>query len=141
MSTVRIRHVRNSVALQALLSSPDGGVAKDLFRRGVKVQNQAKRNLERSPRRIDTGTLRSDIHVELITFAGKPAVRIGFNVFYGLYVHDGTGVYGPKGVPITPKSAKFLRWKSKKGKWMFARQVLGMRPNPFLKDAVDAAKD
>lgn len=141
MGTARVRVVHHSIELQQLLTSSAGAIAKDLFRRGVKVQNQAKKNLERSPRRIDTGTLRSDIHVELLSMGGKPVVRVGFNVFYGIYVHDGTGIYGPKGVPIRPKTAKFLSWKSKKGNRVFARQVLGMRPNPFLKDAVSAAKD
>lgn len=137
----RIRHVKDQAGLNAILTSPTGGVAKDLFRRGVKIQNRAKKNLEREPRRIDTGNLRSDIHVQLLSFGGKPAVRVGFNLFYGIYVHDGTGIYGPTGTPITPKIAKVLRWKSKKGKIMFAHQVKGMRPNPFLKDAVIAAKD
>ena len=141
MGTARVRLVRDRAALNALLTSPQGGVAKDLFRRATNVQNRAKRNLERQPRRVDTGNLRADIHVQVLTFAGKPAVRVGFNLFYGLYVHDGTGIYGPKGTPITPRSAKFLRWKSKSGKWMYARSVKGMRPNPFLADAVVAAKD
>lgn len=137
----RIRVVRHNRQLQAILSSPSGGVYKDIFRRAVKVQNQAKRNLERPPRRIDTGRLRSDIHVQMVIVGGLPVGRVGFNVFYGVYVHDGTGIYGPKGTPITPTRAKFLRWKKKGGKgYVYAKVVKGMRPNPFLKDALKVAK-
>lgn len=141
MGTAKVRVIHHAQELAILLSSPSGGVAKDLFRRGVNVQNRAKKNLERNPRRIDTGNLRSDIHVQLLSLGGKPAVRVGFNLFYGVFVHDGTGIYGPKGTPITPRVSTYLRWKTKKGGWMYAKSVKGMRPNPFLKDAVVAARD
>lgn len=140
MGTAKVRLVRNQQELALLLSSPSGGIAKDLFRRGVNVQNQAKKNLENDPRRVDTGNLRSDIHVQLLSLGGKPAVRVGFNLFYGVFVHDGTGIYGPRGTPITPRVSTYLRWRTKKGQWMFAKSVLGMKPNPFLKNAVSAAK-
>lgn len=124
-----------------MLSSPNGAVAKDLFRRGEKVKNKAKKNLEREPRRVDTGTLRSSISNQLLSIGGKPAVRVGTNVFYALFVHDGTGIYGPTGRYIYPVQAQYLSWKTKGGKRVFALRVAGMKPNPFLKDAVDAAKD
>lgn len=124
-----------------MLQSRDGAVAKDLFRRGKKVEAKAKKNLQRPPKRVDTGHLRSSIHTTLLTVGGLPAVQVGTTVFYAIYVHEGTGIYGPRGQPIRPINAKFLSWKSKKGQRIFARQVLGMRPNPFLRDAMDAAKD
>lgn len=136
-----MHHIRDKRALQAMLTSPDGAIAKDLFRRGKKVEARAKLNLQRPPQRVDTGTLRSSISTQLLTIGGKPAVRVGTNVYYALYVHDGTGIYGPKGTYITPISAKYLSWKLKNGKRVFALRVRGMEPNPFLKDAVMAAKD
>lgn len=72
---------------------------------------------------------------------GKITVRVGTGVFYALYVHDGTGLYGPKGAYIVPKTAKFLSWKLKGGKRVYALKVRGMKPNPFLRDAIIAAKD
>lgn len=141
MATAGVKHVRDKQALHALLTSPTGAIAKDLFRRGKKVEAKAKLNLQRYPKRIDTGTLRSSITTQLFTLSGKPAVRVGTNVFYALYVHDGTGIYGPRGRYITPVSAKFLSWKLKGGKRVFALKVKGMPPNPFLKDAVMAARD
>lgn len=141
MASARVHHHVNSSELKILLASPSGAVAKDLLRRGKKVESKAKQNLSRNPRRIDTGTLRSSIKTELLSLGGKPVVRVGTNLFYAIYVHDGTGIYGPKGTPIKPKQAKMLSWKAKTGKRVYAKQVKGMRPNPFLTDAVDAAKD
>jgi hypothetical protein len=141
MAKAKITLVRNQAELALLLTSPTGGVAKDMFRRGTNVQNKAKKNLENDPRRIDTGNLRSDIHVQLLSLGGKPAVRVGFNLFYGVFVHEGTGIYGPKGTPIVPRVSTYLRWRTKKGQYMYAKSVKGMRPNPFLKNAMSAAKD
>lgn len=124
------------------MSSPTGPIAKDLFRRGKKVEAKAKANLNnRSPRRVDTGRLRSSITTQLISVSGKPAVRVGTNVIYAIFVHDGTGIYGPKGAYIYPKRKKYMSWKSKGGKRVFAVKTKGMKPNPFLADAVLAAKD
>lgn len=139
----RLRVIHHPEELALLLTSPGGGVVKDLHRRCLNVQNQAKRNLERAPRRVDTGTLRSDIHIQLLTGSGNPPTpigRVGFNVFYGIYVHDGTGIEGPRGTYIRPRQARFLRWKNKRGRYVYARKVAGMAPNPFLKDALSAAK-
>jgi hypothetical protein len=136
----KISHHINQAELRAILTSPSGAVAKDLFRRGKKVEAAAKRNLEDDPRRINTGALRSSIHTTVITVGGAIAVQIGSNLFYAIYVHDGTGIYGPKGTVIRPKSAKALRWKSPKGKFMFAKYVRGMKPNHFLTKALPAAK-
>ena len=141
MARANVKHNLNRAGISAMLSSPNGAVAKDLFRRGKKVETKAKQNLSRNPRRIDTGLLRSSINTQLISLGGKPAVRVGTNVYYALWVHDGTGIYGPRGAPIKPKTAHALSWKVKGGKKVFARSVKGMQKNPFLKDAVNAAKD
>lgn len=127
-------------------------VARDLLRRGFKVQARARVLLGGGgghPKRIDTGDLRSSVQVQLRALAGAPVVRIGSNRKTARWVHDGTGIYGPRGRPITPKSAKVLVFSSalygsKTGKnrgKVFARSVKGMRPNPFLKDALPAARD
>lgn len=54
---------------------------------------------------------------------------------YSEFVHDGTGVYGKLGTPIKPKNAKVLAWRSG-GKWIFAKQVLGQKANPFVERTV-----
>jgi hypothetical protein len=86
--------------------------------------------------------------VQLTTKNGYPAVRVGTHLKYARWVHDGTGLYGPRHAMIKPRSAKFLVFKSarygaKKGKGkgkVFVKQVRGVQPNPFLKSAIPYAK-
>ncbi len=90
--------------------------------------------------------------------------RIYSNVEYAMAVHEGTGVYGPEGHPIVPKTAKALKffWR-KTGKMMifkgdldtprekasfaaWARErnmtpvfswVQGQKPNPYADRAIE----
>lgn len=124
--------------------------AKDLLRRGLKVQAKARRlvgGAEGHPKRVASGLLRSSIDVKLIEIAGSPAVRIGSGKKYAKWVHDGTGIYGPHNTRIVPKTAKALvfaskQYGAKKGKFkgkVVVRSVKGMQKNEFLKDALPAA--
>lgn len=143
MAIVRFTHRLDLSAVRVLLTSPHGGVAQDMLRRGLLVETQAKRNLGGidGPKRIDTGRLRASINTQLITRDGAPAAVVGTNVFYARFVHDGTGLYGPRHAVIKPKRRKFLRYRSRQtGKWTFARQVRGSRGNPFLLNALPAAR-
>lgn len=54
---------------------------------------------------------------------------------YAKWQDEGTGIYGPNRAPIRPKNAKTLRFKNKAGKWVFARQVKGVKPKNFMKKA------
>ena len=151
MAQTRVFHKINNVAMHHIFDSPTGPVARDLFKRGIRVQSRARKNLGGAtgsgPKRVDTGLLRSTVFNELVTNGPQLRVRIGTRVFYGIYVHDGTGIYGPKGTRIYPVNGKFLVWKSsaygaKKGKYAgyaFATSTKGMKPNPFLKEALPAA--
>ncbi len=58
---------------------------------------------------------------------------------YAKWVHDGTGVYGPRGVPITPRKAPFMVFNVD-GKWFKRKTVLGQQPQPFLKEALEDAE-
>ena len=148
-----VTHVFNEAQFQFIISSPIGGVAKDLLKRGAKVESRAKRNLGggtgTGPRRVDTGLLRASIHSQLIKHHETLGVRVGTGVYYALWVHNGTGIYGPKHTKITPKTAKALVFRSKiygakKGKYagrVVVRSVKGMRGNPFLADALAAFND
>lgn len=142
-------------ALKALLSGPQSGLYKDMLRRGKKVESKAKQNLSGDggahPKRVDTGRLRSSVQTVMTVFNSFPAAEVGTNVEYALEVHDGTGIHGPKGQMIVPVNKKVLRWKTKgltgknlkkKGKqvYTFSMKSSGMMPNPFLKDALSAAK-
>lgn len=57
-------------------------------------------------------------------------------VHYADYVLHGTGIYGPKKRPITPKKAKALVFKVK-GKTVFAKSVKGQKPDDYVGRAVE----
>lgn len=117
------------------------GIARDMQRRGLRVESAAKVRISGHPKRVNTGRLRSTIKAVPIRRRGVPGSRIGTNVKYALLVHNGTGIYGPRHQPIRPKTKKFLRFIPKGGAhYVFAKSVRGMRPNPFLTDALIAAR-
>lgn len=144
MATAHVTHKLNTQAIQALLSGDEGPVARTLLVRGYRVQSRAKQNLGGAtgsgPKRVDTGRLRASISTQLVRRAGYPAVRIGTNVKYAMWVHDGTGLFGPKHAYIYPKTKRYLRFKPKGAQgYVYAKRVKGMKPNPFLLDALEAA--
>lgn len=129
MSSVEIRV--NNVALQNMLRNPKGQVARGILKIGKKVERRAKRLVP-----VDQGVLRNSISTELIIRKG-PVARIGTKAKYALYVHEGTGIYGPRGVPITPKHSKVMVFTSRKtGNLVYARSVKGMKGTPYLRDAL-----
>lgn len=148
-----VHHKKDPTVLQHMFNSPTGAVAKDLMKRGARVESRAKRNLSgiggSGPKRVDTGHLRSSIKHQLVFRPEGLSVRIGTNVYYARWVHDGTGLYGPRHQVIKPKRAKALVWRSqlhgqKSGKfrgYVVVKSVKGMRPNPFLAAALPAFRD
>lgn len=140
----KVTHVLNNAQIAYILRSPNGPVARDLIKRGIKVQSRAKRNLGGStgsgPRRVDTGLLRSTLGTQLRTDGAELVMRVGSGLYYSRWIHDGTGLYGPKHTWIVPKAKKWLRWHDKGGKVHFAKRIKGIKPNPYLKDALPAYK-
>lgn len=136
----------NAGAIDALLRSPRGPVAGDLLRRGRAVESRAKVLCP-----VDRGRLRSSITHELVSTGRDLVVRIGTNVEYARDVHDGTGVYGPKGTPIRPRSGKVLAFPNRgggktrtgrkaAGPTVFVTEVRGSPGRPFLARALPAAR-
>jgi len=56
---------------------------------------------------------------------------------YGGWLEVGTGIYGKRGVMITPKTAKMLVWEGKGGELIFAKAVRGRKATPYFKPALD----
>ena len=82
--------IYNEVALRELLAGPSGGVAKDLARRAVAVESQAKINASGRPGpNVDTGRLRSSISWRLGEDAQGLYADIGTGVPYGRYLELG----------------------------------------------------
>lgn len=103
-------------------------IDRALEKMGLVAEGHAKLNLERSPRRIDTGRLRNSITHVALTQNGKKQEYIGTAVEYGKYVEYGTGIYVEDG---TGRSTPWV-YRGDDGKFHRTR---GMEPNHFLKNA------
>jgi hypothetical protein len=130
---VPVQVTLNGASIKQLFTSPQGIVMRDMYRRGLRVESAAKRGCP-----VDHGRLRGSITTQIVQSRGKSVVRVGTNVSYARYVHDGTGVYGPRGAPIRPRRAKVLVFELN-GTTVFTKQVRGVPPNPFLRNALPAA--
>jgi hypothetical protein len=130
--------VLNTAEINEVLSGPNGPVTRDLLRRALNVERKAKRLAK-----ANHGRLRGSITHQLVqtTSYGHSVtgVRVGTNVVYALWVHQGTGVYGPHHSRIRPIHAPVLRF-TWHGKVMFRPSVSGQEANHYLLDALDAAK-
>jgi len=109
----------------------------------------------------DHGRLAGSFHSEQMD--DELSWRIYTHVEYAMYVHEGTGVYGPEGHPIVPTQAKalkffwkktgqmmifkgdlttpwqkasFARWAEERGMTPVFAWVKGMEPRPFADKAI-----
>lgn len=141
-----VRVTLDEAGIRALLTSPQGEVGRDLLRRARKVQAEAVRLAP-----VDRGTLRASITQEIQTEGGRLVARVGTNVNYAVFVHEGTRPH-----IIRPRSKKVLSfvWPNapaavaagrKKGKsrgksgprvaFRFVHHP-GTRARPFLRQAL-----
>jgi phage gpG-like protein len=130
-----------SIALQ--------GAEDDLRVRANRVLNAARRLAP-----VDEGRLRASIAVEFSREGDTTVARIGSNLPYAMFVHEGTGLYGPRHAMIRPRAKQFMRWPVKNNSgsgnrrysggstssYAYARQTRGVPARPFLRDALDAAR-
>ena len=54
-----------------------------------------------------------------------------------MYQEIGTGIYGPLGRPITPKTKKVLAFVGRGGKMVFAKSVKGVRGRYYMKGSLE----
>ena len=133
------------------LTGPSGAVALDLLKRGRRVQNMAQRLAP-----VDQGQLRASITTEVLGTGTTLAYHMGTNLKYGMYVEFGTGIYAGRG-EITAKGGGLMRWPNKNNaykttggnrrysggktaKYVYAKKIKGMRAQPFLRPALEAAR-
>jgi hypothetical protein len=99
------------------------------------VEAEAKRQVP-----VRTGTLRRSI-TSVVESAGERG-RVGSNLRYALWVHEGTGLYGPKHhvIVIVPRAKKALFWKGARHP---VRRVNhpGIKGQPFLRNALATSRD
>lgn len=136
---VAVHQVLDTAVINEYLHGPMSGVARDLLRRGLRVQSAARRAAP-----TDTGRLRNDINVTMepreVFGASLFACVIGTDLSYASAVHNGSGIYGPTGSAIVPAHGTYLAFKDRStGTMVFTKSVKGQRGVPFLKDALHAA--
>lgn len=95
-------------------------VEKALEKIGLVAERYAKEKCV-----VDTGRLRNSISHQ----TDEDTVYIGTNVEYAPYVEFGTGVYAEGGGRATPWS-----YQDSSGEW---HTTSGMRPQPYLRPAID----
>lgn len=146
MSTVRVDI--DHTAVQQLLHSPAGPVVRTVERYTNRTEAAAKAGAP-----VDEGQLRASIDSSVNVEAGRVVGRVGSPLPQARYTSFGTGIYGPKKRPITPKHGKWLvfepgrsmgpprsggrhRAKGRRGPLVFATQVDGIPPNPYFYEAL-----
>ncbi len=150
MASVTTEFTWRTGELNAFLRGPRGPVGLEMIRLGNTVLNAARRACP-----VDEGKLRASITAEPLNMTGDTMiVRVGSSLDYAVYVHEGTGIYGPKGAPIRARSGGLLRWpginNSGSGNrrysggstdgYIYARSVRGSPGRPFLRNALNAAR-
>lgn len=130
---VSVRIEINGSALNRLLRSPGGPVARDMLRRGRKVQAAARRRINSR-----TGNLSRSIEVSIVIVNRTAGARIGTDLYYARFVHDGTGIHGPSRRPIKPTRKKALAF-SASGGFAVVASSSGQRGTHFLRNALRAA--
>lgn len=80
---------------------------------------------------VDQGFLRASITSEASASVSEITGRIGSNLEYAPYVHNGTGIYAKNGDGRkTPWGYEVMKGKYKGFHW-----TQGQKPQPFLEDA------
>jgi hypothetical protein len=128
------------------MQGKNGPVYQDIHRRGNAVLREARRLAPK-----DTGRLKQSMAMEMRFAMGKVIARVGTNVDYALFIHEGTANKGTG--YIYPKKGQFLKFpvvnNSGKGRrrykagataqYAYAKRVRGIKPTPFLLNALPAA--
>ena len=111
----------NDAQVRAVLSGKNGPVWLDIQRRGNRVLNASKRLVP-----VDEGRLKNSLTMEMGIVDGVPTARVGSNLDYAIYVHEGTGWWSKtKPGYIRPVRAKALRWPVKNNSGQGRRRYKG----------------
>jgi hypothetical protein len=147
---VSIRVTIHEAELRHLLQGQDGPVVTAVRQVGQRVTNEARR---RCP--VDHGHLRASIQLTVRVESHRIMCRVGSSLPYALYVHEGTGLFGPNPHVIYPVSARVMVFspgraigpqraghiapaQGRRGGPIFATSTIGQPAHPFLTDALQA---
>lgn len=118
------------------LAGPGGGLMKAMMAVGFKVEARAKMYTSGVMVGVVTGRLSGGITTVPAVINGTPAVLVGTNTSYAIYVHEGTKAHWPPRDPI----AKWLAFKggNPRDAYRVQRAIArrGTAPRPFLSTAL-----
>lgn len=83
-----------------------------------------------------SGNLRSGTTSTLDGSGTKTVGIVRVTAPYGIHVHEGTGIFGPRKAPIVPRIKRALAFTTG-GRRIVRRSVKGQRPNPFVTRAAN----
>ena len=93
----------------------------------LKVEEDGKKNCP-----VGAGTLRASITHTIEQEDEEIVHYVGSNLDYAHYIHQGTGIYAADG--NGRKEVPWNYYDAKSGEW---RSTKGIRPTPFLQNAID----
>jgi hypothetical protein len=88
---------------------------------------------------VDTGFMLNDRTIEVVAGIGSAHGVLTYHAPYTQFVLRGTGIYGPSGTPIVPKTAQYLVFRGRDGGLVYAKEVRGQHAQPFLQEAFKVA--
>lgn len=132
MAGVSTKVTLSEAAIAQITRSASGPVWQAVARAGTTTAGRAKIDLTAN-RLVDQGLLRNSIESEVSVRGESVVARIGTNVDYARFVHEGTTG------PIVPRRARALRFRSG-GVQIIRTQVQGTREtgrfSPYLTNAL-----
>jgi hypothetical protein len=131
MAKVNITHEGPFVdAIRVLMTNPAGGVARDMYRRGQNVRSAAMREVG-----VESGRLRTSLHVEQVRRGDTLVTTVGSNVEHALVHHEGHHEIVPR------RPGGVLVFRVHGGPIVFTRHVRAVEGTHYLKKALPAARD
>jgi len=141
--TAKVRIIVDQAAVREFLTSPAGPVYQFIDDKAQKVRDAAKRYAPEQ-----SGDLRGSIDYQMFVNNLTVYAWVGSRLPYAIFVHEGTGIYGPRHSMIYPQRGRYLVFtpSSGMGSWgqaapgadhpaggkVFARAVRGMPGTPYL---------
>lgn len=122
-------------AVASLWNTPGSPVARDLLRRGLQVESQAKVLCP-----VDQGRLRASISTTLEFEDGLPVAFVAAPVGYAAAVHEGARPHWPPPGPLQAWARRH-GWTDRSAGFLIGRAIAqrGTIGRPFLRDALGAA--
>lgn len=123
--------VSMDVEIELKKGEPQGAMGK-IVKRAIQLSRiELKGNLQRnSP--VDEGKMQGGWFMASVP---SPGGKVYSSAKYTSYVNDGTGIYGPKGKKIVPKTKKALKFVYK-GNEVVVKSVKGIKPRRFVEKSI-----